>query len=264
MIRNICAIIVFILLTMNAFGQEAESNWNDKKCAVVLTYDDGLNVHIDKVVPVLDVANFKATFYIPGNAATLHDRINDWRSIAENGHELGNHTLFHPCAGKSKGREWVDSNFDMDNYSIAEIVAEIKLANTLLYAIDGKTNRTFAYTCGDMSVGDSSFVHLIEPEFIAARGVSSKMESYGQVEQMDIGAYAVNGESADDLIALVNQAMKEEKLLVFLFHGVGGEHSMNIDEKEHNKLINYLKKNEESIWVSSLSNVAEYLDEFKR
>ncbi|HNX78439.1 MAG TPA: sialate O-acetylesterase, partial [Prolixibacteraceae bacterium] len=42
--------------------------WNGKTCCVVLTYDDGLNVHLDNAIPLLDSLGMKGTFYIPAAA----------------------------------------------------------------------------------------------------------------------------------------------------------------------------------------------------
>ena len=43
----------------------------------------------------------------------------------------------------------------MSKYTVQRMVDEIRMNNILLEAIDGKTKRTFAYTCGDMKIGDS-------------------------------------------------------------------------------------------------------------
>ena len=42
-----------------------------------------------------------------------------------------------------------DGEFDLNNYTIEQLLAELKTANTLLKAIDGNEKRTFAYTCSD-------------------------------------------------------------------------------------------------------------------
>src|SRR3982750_860938 len=77
--------------------------WNGKKCAVVLTYDDALNVHLDNAIPLLDSLGFKATFYLSGYFPGFRDRITDWQKASSKGHELANHTLFHPCIGNRSG-----------------------------------------------------------------------------------------------------------------------------------------------------------------
>ncbi|MFV5683936.1 polysaccharide deacetylase family protein [Flavobacterium sp. GB2R13] len=50
-------------------------NWNGKKCAVVLTYDDALNIHLDKVIPILNSFNFKATFHLITSSPVVTARI---------------------------------------------------------------------------------------------------------------------------------------------------------------------------------------------
>lgn len=236
-------------------------NWNHKKAAVVLTYDDGLNVHLDLVVPQLDSAGIKGTFYIPGNSAALHQRIDEWRSIAYNGHELGNHTLFHPCIGNTQGREWVDKDYDLGNYSVNQIVNEIKLANTLLKAVDGKEKRTFAYTCGDKSAGNGDFSNIIKKEFTGARDVSFKLEKAETIDLNAISAFFVTNQTGEELINLAKQALEQEALIVFLFHGVGGEHNINIPLEEHAKLIDFLSEHRDEFWVAPMVEVTSFISE---
>ena len=259
--KNFVFIISFLFLTLTHLIAQPDKThpWNGKQCAVALTYDDGLNVHLDQVIPLLDSTGFQGTFYIPGNAPALNQRMAEWRSAAEKGHELGNHTLFHPCAGQSKGREWVNPNYDLDNYTITQMVDEIILANTLLKAIDAKSSRTFAYTCGDQSVEDSVFTGLIQDDFTGARGVTSKIQQLKDVDLYDIGAYMINGQTGDELIERVKEAQQKEALLVFLFHGVGGEHNLNVSLKAHRKLVNYLKQQEEEIWVAPMVEISKYI-----
>jgi peptidoglycan-N-acetylglucosamine deacetylase len=233
--------------------------WHNKKCAVVLTYDDALNVHLDNVIPILDSLGFKGTFYLSGFFPSFRERITNRISVAKKGHELGNHTLFHPCEGKAQGREWVKPDYDLNTYTIQRIVDEISMANTLLEAMDGKTKRTFAYPCGDMKASDSSYVDQIKKTFAGARGVGGKMQKLNEIDLYNIGSYLINGQSGDKLINLVKKAIENNSLLVFLFHGVGGEHSLNVSLSDHRKLLYFLKQNEKDIWVTPLIDVVEYI-----
>jgi sialate O-acetylesterase len=171
--------------------------------------------------------------------------------------------LFHPCAGKSKNRAWVKPEYDLDDYSKTRIVDEIRLANTLLFAIDHKAKRTFAYTCGDKLAGDSSFVDPVRNDFAGARGVKSETNQIEKVDLFDIGAFMVNGQSGEELIEWVKKAQTDSALIVFLFHGVGGGHHLDIPLAEHNKLIRYLKENETEIWVAPLVEVAEFVENYR-
>jgi sialate O-acetylesterase len=164
-----------ILFSCSDVQNISNDDWNNKKCAVALTYDDGLNVHLDKVIPALDSAGFKGTFYLTAYREGVYNRINDWRKAATGGHELGNHTLFHPCVAIGDDRDysdWVIPEYDMNNYTLTRMVDEIKMANIFLKAIDGKVKRTIAYPCGDCFIKDSTYVPLIKSELAGGRGGS--------------------------------------------------------------------------------------------
>lgn len=250
--------IAFLLICTCSIGYAQNSTvWKNKKCAVVLTYDDALNVHLDNVIPALDSLGLKGTFYLTAYYPGSSKRIADWRKAALKGHELANHTLYHPCIGNLPGRSWVGPEQALEKYTMNRLVNEIKMTNIFLEAIDGKKKRTFAYPCGDMAIGDSSYVDKIKSEFVAARGVKKEMLNTKTIDFYNVGSYAINGESGQQLIALVKEAMKSNTLLVFLFHGVGGEHGMNVELKAHSQLLHYLKEHEKEIWTATFLEVTE-------
>ena len=255
-----CVLILAIIVigATTTLAQNANS-WNGKKCAVVLTYDDGLNVHLTNVIPALDSLGLKGTFYVSDYFGGLNAQIPGWRKAAANGHELGNHTVYHPCAGNLPGRSFVKADYDLSKYSIRRITDEIKTMNTMLKAIDGKPKRTFAYPCGDLKIGDSFYLNGVKNEFVAARGVSGAMPSLEEVDLFNINCYGINGQSGDELISLVKQAMDKKALLVFLFHGVGGEHSLNVSLEAHRQLILFLSQHRNEIWIAPMIDVAEYI-----
>ena len=258
--RYLSFFVFLILIPVFGASGQMDNFWKGKKCAVVLTYDDGLNVHLDHAIPLLDSLGLKGTFYIPGNSPPFANRLDEWRNAAQTGHELGNHTLFHPCIGNRPGREFVSEDHDLGKYSLQQIVDEVRLANTLLKAVDGKDQRTFAYTCGDREVGGEYFYDRLREDFPAARGVYSAMNKTGSINTDNINSYMINGQTGDQMIELVDEAIRSGNLLVFLFHGVGGEHSLNVSLSAHRKLLEYLEKNKDVIWTDSLVEVALYLN----
>jgi peptidoglycan-N-acetylglucosamine deacetylase len=254
-----------LAICLNTFSATSQFNqpWRGKKCAVVFTYDDALNVHLDNAIPLLDSLAMKGTFYLTAFASGCKERLADWKKAAAKGHEMGNHTLFHPCIGGITGREWVKPDYDLNNYTVQRMVDETRMTNVLLEAIDGKTKRTFAYTCGDMKIGDSSFIRNLKNDFVAARAVRNEMHPIDQIDLYNVDCYAVNGETGEEMIDWVKKAMKTRSLLVVLFHGVGGEHSLNVSLPAHSQLLHFVKQNEKDIWIAPMIDVAEYIKNYQ-
>ena len=75
------------------------------KALICLTYDDALPVHREIVAPMLAARGLRGTFYVPAARDDLHEQVECWRSVAAMGHELGNHSCFHPCRTRAEW-EW--------------------------------------------------------------------------------------------------------------------------------------------------------------
>lgn len=249
---------LFALAHLNASAQTPTS-WNGKTCAVVLTYDDGLNVDLTHAIPALDSFGLKGTFYISDNADQLNKQIPGWRKAAANGHELANHTIWHACEGGAPGREFVKADYDLRYYTVRRAVDEAKAMNNLLKAIDGKDKRTYAFPCGDTKIHDTAYINYLQNDFVAARGVHGDMPTVDKANLSDLPCYMINGQSGAELIALVQKAMQNHGLLVFLFHGVGGEHNLNVSLPAHRQLLLFLKAAQKQIWVAPMIDVAEFI-----
>jgi len=247
-------VIFFVLMSFAAAAQ----SWNGYKSAVVLTYDDCLNVHLDKVIPTLDSAGFKGTFYLTVSSTAFTNRMNEWKQASIKGHELGNHTMYHPCVGGTADRSWVSPDYDLSKYSLKRIEDEIKMTNVLLQSIDGKTERTFAYPCADTRASGQSYIETISDDFVAARGVDDKNIPFAKFDFYKTACYSIAGQDANYMIDIVKKAMKEKALVVFLFHGVGGEHALNVENKEHQKLVAFLKQNQNDIWVTTFIDAMKF------
>ena len=92
-------IFVFLLMPLLAFSQVGKiCNWkDDKKAAVVMSFDDWSPGQYPIVVPELNVRGLKATFFIETNLVASWNH--DWPDVittANAGHEIGNHTVTHP------------------------------------------------------------------------------------------------------------------------------------------------------------------------
>ena len=257
------AILLFlfsILISISSiYAQNDQSNfkWPEKyKAAVCLTYDDGLDCHLDVAVPELDSYNLKGTFYCTGFSNSLRNRMEEWRAITLNGHEIGNHTLFHPCNGARF--DWVKPEYDLRTYTMSQIRTELSTANTFLTAVDGKNERTFAYTCSDFEVNNISFVDSIRNMFVAARSDGPIPASMDMVDLYFAPSWGVVDPSGIDMINYVKEAQEKGTIAIFMFHSVGGGY-LNVSSEAHQELLAYLKSNEDVIWTDTFMNVMKYI-----
>jgi len=260
--RKIAIAVLFQLLATVPGITQFNPAWQGKKAAVVITYDDAINEHLDNAVPILDSLGLKATFYVTAFSNSVQTRMNEWKKLATTGHELGNHTLFHPCNGGT-GREWVSKQNDLRNFSVKRMENEVGMTNLFLQALDGKTKRTFAFTCGDMKIDDSLFINGMKNDFVAARAVRNEMHKINEVDLYDIDCYMVNNHSFEEMKAWVDKAIQTNSLLVFLFHGVGGGNGLNVSIDNHRKILSYIKQQEKDLMIGPMLTVAEHIRDWQ-
>jgi peptidoglycan-N-acetylglucosamine deacetylase len=260
--RLLAITLCFQLLAATTATAQITPAWQGKKCAVVITYDDAINEHLDNAVPLLDSLGLKATFYVTAFSTSVQTRMVEWKKLATSGHELGNHTLFHPCMG-GKGREWVKAEYDLNNYSVQRMIDETRMTNLFLQSLDGKTKRTFAFTCGDMKIEDSSFIGGMKNDFIAARAVRNEMHKIKEIDLYNVDCYMVNNHSFEEMKVWVDKAVQTNSLLVILFHGVGGGNGLDVSIPAHRKLLIYIKQNEKDIWVAPMVEIAAHVKKWQ-
>ena len=97
--------------------------------------------------------------------------------------------------------------------------------------------------------------------FPGARGVQGKMQTLDAIDLYDIGSYMISGQSGEEMIRLVKEGEAKHALVVFLFHGVGGEHALNVSLPDHWKLLSFLKETEKDVWVATMLDVCKYVKE---
>jgi peptidoglycan/xylan/chitin deacetylase (PgdA/CDA1 family) len=235
---------------------------NGTKAAVVLSYDDGMDSHLDNAVPDLDAAGLKATFFLPGQSESLARRLPEWRALAVRGHELGNHAIFHPCLRHGPNgalREWVRPEYQLESYTVQRIRDEVAAMNTTLLALDGETKRTFAYGCCDTTAGGQSFVDPIRPLFVAARAGEDRIAAdVGSLDPMLVPSWAATDVSGAQLIAFAQKALDAGGLAVFQFHGIGGQW-ISTSREAHRELVAWLAANRARVWTDTFRSVMKYV-----
>lgn len=229
------------------------------QAAVSLAYDDAVDSQLDNAVPALDKAGLKASFYLTLGSDTVARRLPEWRAVAANGHELGNHTLFHQCSRQGPGREWVTVENDLDHTSAAQLVAQIRLGNAMLHAIDGKRGRTFTVPCGDVSAGGENYIPAIRSEFVAIKsGAGAVVPDMATLDPYAVTVAAPDGATGDQLIELVEAAGRRGTMVNITFHGIGGDH-LSVSNEAHDELLRYLAANRQVFWTDTFINIMKYV-----
>lgn len=235
---------------------------NGARAGVVLTYDDGMDTHLDHAAPDLDAAGLKGTFFVPGHSESLAKRLPEWRALAAHGHELANHAIFHPCLRKpatGPEREWVKPEYALEGYTVERIRDEVAAMNTTLLAIDGETTRTFAYNCCDTTAGGQSYVDAIRPLFLAARAGDDRIATdLRALDPMLVPSWAATDVAGAQLIAFAQKAVDAGGLAVFQFHGIGGEW-ISVSREAHRELLAWLAANRKTVWTDTFKRVMTHV-----
>lgn len=249
-------VIFFFFIGLTAFQLLKKNNIersNKPKAIICLTYDDGMETHLTNAIPQLDSIGLKGTFFlnsISGTSAVL-----GWKKAARKGHELGNHSLFHPCP-RSMG--WAE-DIATENYSVSRIVSEVQTMDMILKQLDSsRTFRTYAFPCNNHFVGGQTYSKdLFEKglmKFARTGGDRySIVEDLTKIDPLKVPSWAVEeGTTADSLIAFAEKVKTTGGMGVFQFHGVGGQW-LKVSNQDHIRLLQYLKKHENEFWITTFS-----------
>lgn len=234
--------------------------------AVTLSYDDAITSHFESVAPQLEKAGLRATFYIQIDSPGFRLHPDAWRKVARAGHELGNHSLFHPCRKDKPGdHTWLSDDYNLSNYTPDRWLGEMRIANLVLQLVDGKTERTFGNTCCNNAVGPldnrTSLEELVPQLFVGARGeYISQPIAPQKANFAAAGHYSGDSKSFEQLRDEIESAVREGKWIFYMFHGVGqGTHSLYIEAEEHRQLVEYLSSNRARIWTAPAVDIMHYL-----
>lgn len=256
------AALTIVLLggAMPSFAADPPFLWpHGAKAAVSLAYDDALNSQLDIAIPALNRAGLLGSFYLTLSSDTVKERLKDWRAAARRGHELANHTLFHQCSRTAPDREWVTQENDLDNTSVAQLVAQIRLGNTLLHAIDGKSERTFTTPCGDLLAGGENYLGAIKSDFVGMKtafgGVPATMQSF---DPYAVSIATPTKVSGAELIDMVKRAASAGTMANITFHGIGGDY-LTVSKEAHAELLAYLAAHRDVYWTDTFINIMKYV-----
>ncbi len=264
--------IVFSSIVSISYAQSYETSATQKKSAfqwpegkkmgLSLTFDDARLSHVDKGIPLLDKYGVKATFYVsPGN---MVKRLERWKSAVSNGHDIGNHSIVHPCSGNSAFLSSRDEA--LENYTLEQMSMELDSANKLLKNILGIRPLSFAYPCGQKYVGrgmvTKSYVPLITSMFETGRGFLDETPvDPAFCDMAQLTGMELDGKSFDQVKKIIESAKKEGQWLIFTGHeiNVGGNQTSLLPVIE--AICQYASDPANGIWLDNVHNIASYVKE---
>jgi len=252
----LCGLALWPCLALAGDGFE----WPEgRKAAVSLAYDDALDSHLDNALPALDRYGLKASFYLQLSRESGWMRTEDWRAAARNGHELGNHTLFHQCSGRAPGRDWVTPAQDLDTTTVAQMVAQVAFAEVLLGQIDGLEVRSFTVPCGDRRARDGDYVDAIAGRFIGIKVPGDAVVAdMAMLDPDAVPVLAPEGLSGAQLIALVEEAGRKGTMVNLTFHGIGGDYLQTSNEA-HDALLAWLDAHRDEYWTATFGEIMRWV-----
>jgi peptidoglycan/xylan/chitin deacetylase (PgdA/CDA1 family) len=256
--------IVVIIMMFNkvALAQQATAvsfAWpQGKQAAISLSFDDARTSQVDTGTALLNQYGIKATFFVV--PAAVEERIDGWRQAVASGHEIGNHSLTHPCTGNFS---WSRKN-SLEHYNIDSMRNEMMQCNNLVQKLLNVKCEVFAYPCGQKFVGrginTKSYVPLVSQLFIAGRGWRDEaMNDPGFCDLAQISGIEMDGKNFDEILPLIEEAKKAGQWLVLAGHEMGTSGVQTTRLSMLKQLLEYVRDPANGIWIAPVGTVAKYI-----
>ncbi|MGA7304475.1 MAG: polysaccharide deacetylase family protein [Rhodothermales bacterium] len=235
---------------------DEERIFDGRRGAVSLTFDDGTANQLEKAIPPLDERDLRGTFYLNPRDRIMKQALSDWQAVAACGHEIGNHTLSHPCPSAITGGR------GLEDMTIDELEADILAAQGQLQTIAPHQKVwTFAYPCYSTYVGRGagrqSYVPVVARHFLAGRAGGE----YGFSNRPDLLDPAaligtpVERLTARETIELIQRLTGQGQWLVLVFHDIDGE-VLSFAQDDYLVVLDFLAHNRDELLTASLVDVA--------
>lgn len=234
---------------------------NSARFAVSLTYDDAIPSQRTSAVQQLSQFGVPATFFLTGTSGDLSSNRSQWQGLVAQGHELASHTMNHPCDGAN---DWVPEGFATQDYDLPRMEAELEETRELLENLTAPSPYTFAYPCGETSVGeqrDQTYIPVIMDKFLAARSTVGALADPATVDLHNVPSFD-GATTTDVLLDLVDRAEEAGGWLVLTFHGVGGDYLV-VQLDAHAALLQALQSRSSDVWVAPFGTVAKHIADLR-
>jgi beta-glucosidase len=260
--------IVFSLVAGISQAQTYQANSNQKmpdfqwpegkKMGLSLSFDDARLSQADKGIPLLDKYGVKGTFYVsPGS---MEQRLEAWKKAVKNGHEIGNHSIVHPCTGNF---DWSRGSA-LEDYTLTKMYNELDSANKIVEKDLGVKPVSFAFPCGQTFVGrgenTKSYIPLVASLFESGRLWQSEgPNDPAFCDMSQLTGMEMDGKSFDQVKELIETAKSTGKWLILAGHEIneGGNQTTLLPTLE--AICKYALDPANGIWIDNVHNIAAYV-----
>ena len=263
-----CVISILVFFYTSTIPAQGQSSRTKRKAIICLTYDDALNSQLENAIPQLDSFGMKGTFFlnsIQGSTDVMgkgSEILVKWKQASSRGHELGNHTLFHPCPQKLGWQK----DIAIEAYTFEQLLNEVQAAHLYIDQLEGKrAKRSFAYPCNNFEVQKKDYSERLRTlgyiSYARAGGDNTSIVTdFNSLDKMKVPSWHVmEGTTGRELIAYVDEAIKAGGLGIFQFHGIEGP-LFRISNEAHLQLLKYLKENQDKVTVTTFSDAMKLVE----
>ena len=249
--------------TRSSDRSNKEFSWPEgRRVALSLSFDDARSSQVDVGVPILDKYGVKATFYL--NPPNMDSRLEQWKKASQEGHEMGNHTMTHPCTGNFP---WAEKNA-LESFTLKDIALEMEIASEAIRAKLGVEPVSFAYPCGQKFVGRGeslrSYVPLVGKMFQSGRGWLDE----GPNDPLVCDLSQLMGMESDNktfarLKAIIDEAAGKGLWVLFAGHDIGDPAVQTTWASTLDSLCRYVSDPSNGIWIAPVGTVAKYITDHR-
>jgi beta-glucosidase len=239
--------------------KKADFQWPaGKKMGLSLTFDDARLSQIDKGIPVLDKYSVKGTFYI--SPESMMQRLDGWKKAVSNGHDIGNHSIVHPCTGNFN---W-SRNKALEDYTLQSMNSELDSASRIIKKVLGIQPLSFAFPCGQKFIGrgtmTKSYIPLVSAMFESGRGwLDEGPNDPAFCDMSQLTGIELDGKSFEQIKSLIESAKNTGSWLVLAGHEMndGGVQTSLLSTIE--EICKYASDPANGIWIDNIHNIAAYV-----
>ncbi|MCW5968545.1 MAG: polysaccharide deacetylase family protein [Blastocatellales bacterium] len=261
-----CLLVFALLANNHSIAQQSPPNFawpGNARAAISLSFDDARTSQVDVGTALLDRYGVKATFFVV--PSSVEQRLEGWKAAVAAGHEIGNHSLTHPCSGNFP---WSRQKA-LEDYSLEKMHRELVEANERIRHLLGVAPETFAYPCGQTFVGRGldtrSYVPLVAGMFRAGRGwLGEAPNDPVYCDMAQLTGMEMDGKDIDHILPLIEQARESVHWVVLAGHEIGSDGRQTTRTGMLEQLLKYARDPVNRVWIAPVGTVARYIRENRK